>query len=257
LKHYYNIVFTAILLVIAYTVLGNTIWFILASIGILLLFVLILIYGVYQIQWNYFVKAINRGKPIGISLTFDDGPDETYTIQIATMLHQHQISATFFVIGNKAEQHPELLKQLVELGHHIGNHSYSHAYVLPSYSTKKLTADLAHCAHIIHQTIGKKPLLFRPPFGVTTPRYHRAVNKLNLQTIGWSLRSYDTTIKAADDLFHHITPKIKHGDIVLLHDTQEVTLHMLPKLINYCKSNGIKIVSLQELTTVKTYEDAH
>jgi peptidoglycan/xylan/chitin deacetylase (PgdA/CDA1 family) len=159
------------------------------------------------------------------------------------------------VIGSKAEKHPGIIQELHAKGHVIGNHSYSHRNILPGLTTRQLKADLQHGSEVIENSIGRKVRWFRPPFGVTTPRYGRVLRALKMISIGWSLRSMDTVISDPDKLYERIIKRLKPGCIVLLHDTQKAPLQVLPALIEYCRTNGIKIVSLQQLTDLQPYGD--
>jgi len=92
---------------------------------------------------------------------------------------------------------------------------------------------------------GKKIELFRPPFGVTNPRYAKVLPQLRLKSIGWSLRSYDTISKDAPRLLKRLQSKIRPGQILLLHDTVPITAQILPDLIQYCKERKISIVKIE------------
>ncbi|MBC7864934.1 MAG: polysaccharide deacetylase family protein, partial [Bacteroidia bacterium] len=188
-----------------------------------------------------------KGFNDGLALTFDDGPDLETTPKILEILRTKNVKATFFVIGKKAEQFPEVLKTIDKEGHLIANHSYQHSYFIGTFGTKKLTEDIEKCSAIIEKIIGKKPLFFRPPFGVTNPRYLRALKKLNLASIGWSGRSFDTVNKSKNLLVKRVKKSLNTTEILLFHDTQKVTVEALPEIIEYCKEKGIKIVPLQEL----------
>jgi len=91
--------------------------------ALIFLYLTITALGSYQIKWNYFIKSVNTGKPEGISLTFDDGPDPKVTKKILDVLELAGAKATFFVIGKKAEQYPDIINLIVSKGHTIGNHS--------------------------------------------------------------------------------------------------------------------------------------
>ncbi len=210
-------------------------------------YLLVTAYGVFQIKANYFVQSINKGNQAGIALTFDDGPDPEFTPKILEILDAHQLPATFFIIGKKAEAQPELVKEIARRGHLIGNHSYSHTPQLTVSLKKNLEADFRRCNDIIKTLTGAEVRFFRPPFGVTNPRYAKVLKKLDLQSVGWSLRSFDTVIKDPQRLLRRITKKLENGSIVLLHDTQAINLQTLPGLIRFCEENGIKILPLNEL----------
>ncbi|ACT93210.1 polysaccharide deacetylase family protein [Dyadobacter fermentans] len=227
-------------------------WIVLAAIA--LLFVSVTAYGSAQIQANYFLKSINRGKIRAISLTFDDGPDPDSTPRILDTLLENNLKATFFVIGRKAVSHPELLRRIVEEGHTIANHSYSHHYLIALFSTQKLQTDIQRCNDAIRDITGHVPLFFRPPFGVTNPRYAAVLKDLQMQSIGWSLRSMDTRAKNKYQLIRKIISKLKAKDIVLLHDHLPLTADTLPDIIGHCREMGIKIEPLPRLIGKEPYE---
>ena len=254
MKHNIAITITSITLLFIVFFLHEIVYFKWLIVGIILLFFIFIAIGTSFIQLNYFVKSINKGKNKGIALTFDDGPDKEITAQILAILEKENIKATFFVIGNKIEENAALLKKINNEGHTIGNHSYSHNNQLTLYSTKKLKEDLIKCTQLIEEVIGKKPLFFRPPFGVTTPRYRRALRQLNMHSIGWTIRSFDTQSKNKEVLYKKITKQISDGSILLFHDTQKITVEVLPSIIQFCKVNGINIVPLQELINIQPYE---
>jgi peptidoglycan-N-acetylglucosamine deacetylase len=227
-------------------------WLVLA--GIALLFISVTAYGSAQIQANYFVKSINKGRTKAIALTFDDGPDPDSTPRILDTLLENDLKATFFVIGKKAVNHPGLLRRIVDEGHTIANHSYSHHYLIALFSTQKLRTDIQHCNEAIRDITGKEPVFFRPPFGVTNPRYAAVLKDLKMQSIGWSLRSMDTRAKNKYQLINTIISKLKPKDIVLLHDRLSLTAETLPDVIGHCREMGIKIEPLPRLIGKEPYE---
>lgn len=220
-----------------------------------LLFLLITAYGAYEIRFNYFLESVNKGSSDKLVLTFDDGPDPIITPKILQILKENGVKATFFLIGNRAAEYPELVRQIYEEGHEIGNHSYCHSYNLGFFSEKKLRQDLERCSEVLTSLLAKKVLFFRPPFGVTNPRYARVVKQLGLNSVGWSLRSLDTKIKSKDALLMRITSTMQKGDIILLHDTQEVTLEILPLFFEFCTQNGFQFRTLSESTGLPAYSD--
>ena len=219
---------------------------------VLVLFVVIVL-GVSFIQFNYFVKSINKGDNKEISFTFDDGPNPETTPQVLAILACENIKATFFVIGHQLEENKALLLKIHNEGHTIGNHSYCHTKKLTLFSTIHLMNDIEKCSVAIEKIIHHKPLLFRPPFGITTPRYQRALKHLDMKSIGWNIRSFDTIAKNKKALYKKITRKISDGSIILFHDTQQITVDVLPEIIQFCKTNGITIVPLPELINTRAY----
>lgn len=221
--------------------------------SVLAIYISIVVYGSSQIQANYFVNSINKGDNDGIALTFDDGPHSEITPKILEVLAIEKVKAAFFVIGKNAEQYPELVREIIQGGHTIANHSYCHSNSLGFFSESKLKKDFEKCNSIILKIIGRQPVFFRPPFGVTNPRYANVLKRLNLLSIGWNVRSMDTTVKSKDTLLAKITTSIEKGSIVLLHDTKQITLETLPLVIQYCKNKNIKIVPLPELINKEAY----
>ncbi|QRR00930.1 polysaccharide deacetylase family protein [Dyadobacter sandarakinus] len=211
-------------------------------------------YGAFNIGSNYFLKSVNKGERRAIALTFDDGPDPVTTPDILATLKRHDVRAAFFVIGKKAAAYPHLVRQIDEDGHIIANHSYSHSYWIGFFSKDRLQSDLAKCRDVVYQTIGKKPVYFRPPFGVTNPRYAAVMEELGLQSVGWSLRSLDTRASNKYQLISRILSRLKKKDIVLLHDTLKVTAESLEDIILHCQQKGIRIESLPRLIRKEAYE---
>ena len=223
--------------------------------GIAVLYLAAVAYGSLNIQSNYFLTSINKSKKKSISLTFDDGPDPDITPKILDILSEKGVRATFFVIGKKAETQPDLIRRIISEGHIIGNHSYSHSYFLGFFSNSRLRGDIEKANQIIVDIIEKKTLYFRPPFGVTNPRYRRVLKELGMTSIGWSLRSLDTRAKTKYQLIDRVLTNVKKKDIVLLHDNQQVTLDALEDIIEHFKQKGLKMEALPKVIDIKPYEE--
>ncbi|TKT90934.1 polysaccharide deacetylase family protein [Dyadobacter frigoris] len=211
-------------------------------------------YGSFQIRANYFVKSIHKGNKKSVAFTFDDGPDPEITPRILAVLKEKGVKATFFVIGEKAEKYPDLLRQIDEEGHIVANHSYSHNHLIGFFSKKRLNQDLTHCNEAIIAALGKSPVFFRPPFGVTNPRYANVLKGLKMQSIGWSLRSFDTRAKNKYQLIEKVISNLKRRDIVLLHDNRAVTADALEDLIEHCFNKNIEIQPLSIIINKEPYE---
>ncbi len=227
-------------------------WFLIIT--YILLFGALVSLGSYFIGLNFFVRSEQKGA--GIVFTFDDGPAPEFTPQILDILKKYNVKAIFFIIGKEAEKHPELLKRIDAEGHLIGNHSYSHSNFIPFFRAKKLQNDFEKSRTIIGGIINKKPNYIRPPFGVTSPRYTKMMRKVNFVSVGWSFRSYDTTENDAAVLARKTLQAIAKNDkaILLFHDTMEVTVKALPKILEKLKSNGTEIASLSASIKTLPYE---
>jgi len=223
---------------------------------LLVLFITVTSIGAFHIRWNYFLTSVHKSSNSDekqIAITFDDGPNAEYTRKALALLEQHQAKATFFCIGRNVAKNPEILKEVYEKGHAIGNHSYIHANEYGFYSTAKIKEDITKNTELISKVIGETPVLFRPPFGVTNPKIARAIKALKLTSIGWSVRTYDTQAKSAAKVLERILPKIENGAILLLHDTSELSITVLEQLLLFLDENKIKAVTVGELLNIKTY----
>ena len=221
-------------------------------------FLVVAIIGSANIKWNYHIKSTHRGDIPGVVLTFDDGPHPENTPKILDILKYFDVKATFFVIGKQVEKYPDLLKEIDKQGHTIGNHSYSHQSTLPLFFPKKLRRDFDECNLLIARLIKKIPLFIRPPFGATSPFYFRMMRKSPYQSIGWTVRSFDTVEKDKTKILDRIlnaTSQQKEAHTVLLHDTQEITVELLPLLLEEFNKKGTKVVSLSETLNKSAYEN--
>lgn len=213
--------------------------------------------GSFNISLNYFLKANHHNHNTDkneIALTFDDGPHPEFTPNILSLLKSENAKASFFLIGKNAEKYPDLVKQIIAEGHVIGSHSYAHTNNYGFLSRNKVTKDIMKSQKLLFEITNKGVQFFRPPFGVTNPNIARAVKNLSLKTFGWSVRSYDTVAKNPEVVFNKISQKIKKGDIVLLHDTSELTVDVLEKLLAYLKTKNMKAVTLSTLFNSDSYD---
>jgi peptidoglycan/xylan/chitin deacetylase (PgdA/CDA1 family) len=207
------------------------------------LFLIVQFFGAYFIGLNFHLTSINHlnTSEKKVLLTFDDGP-HTNTIRVLEVLKKYHIHAVFFVIGKNIIGNEDIVKQIVADGHHIGNHSFSHDNLIDVWSTEKVAKDFSDCQQII-QSYQKDSKLFRPPYGVTNPNIARAVKTLHLQSIGWNIRSYDTSIKEVDKIKGRVLSQLKPGAIILLHDRLDCMPELLENLIPAIKEKGYEFAS--------------
>jgi len=195
---------------------------------------------------------INTDKKL-LSITFDDGPDPLHTSAILDILQRQNIKATFFVIGKHVAGNEHLLLRAIREGHEIGNHSFSHSKFwdfMPAYHIRE---DIHQAEELVHQVTGIRTRLFRPPYGVINPMVHNAIRKTEYKVIAWSLRSFDTMVRDEQKLLKRISSGIKPGSIILLHDTQAVTVKILEPLIKQLKMDGYCFATLEETIKIKPY----
>ena len=207
--------------------------------------------GSFNIRWNYFLRAKNHFSESNnsIYLTFDDGPNEEFTPKVLELLKVHHAKATFFCIGENIQKHPKVFQQIIDEGHSIGNHSFSHKPSFGFLSTKAVTEDIKKTQTLMKEEFNLETKLFRPPFGITNPNIAKAVETLNLETIGWSVRSFDTFFKNPEMIVKMIKPQIKNGSVVLLHDKSQSSVALLELLLMELKNYSITSVNLPVTTS--------
>ncbi len=250
--HWVNSIF--ILLVILLFIFKVPVYiFILLIFGWLILTII----GSFHMRWNYHVNALNfnaQVKQNAIAITFDDGPHPEYTPQILAILQQYNAKATFFCIGKEIEKHPELFKKMVEDGHVVGNHSFSHSNHFGFFTSSKVIDELNQTKKLINKIIRKNCTLFRPPFGVTNPAIKKAIRQTNSHVIGWNKRSLDTKIKDPEKIYHRITKGLKAGDVILLHDTNERAVSVLEQLLLFLQKNQLETITIDKLFEIEAYD---
>lgn len=220
-----------------------------------IVYVSLIAYGSYYVNSGFFVNVICEGNrnEKKIALSFDDGPAVNYTPAMLELLRQQNIKAAFFCIGNRIRGNENIVKQIAEQGHLIGNHSYSHHYLFDLFSSKKMLNDLQQMDTSLQQVLPIRPRLFRPPYGVTTPGMKKALRNGNYTAVGWDVRSLDTVIKDEKKLLNKVLAAIKPGSIILFHDTSKTTLAILPHVIAHALAAGYEFVRLDELINKEAY----
>jgi len=212
--------------------------------------------GSLHIRWNYHLKSLISNYKIEgnqVSITFDDGPHPKFTPKVLELLKEHNVKASFFCIGKNIEKHPELFRQIINEGHTIGNHTYSHSNGIGFMKTSNLILEMQQTNAVIKKITGLNAKLFRPPFGVTNPRIKRAITTVGLQSIAWSIRSLDTTSKSKESILNSISKRLTKGDVVLLHDTSDKSVEILEQLLLFLKQNKMEAVTVATLFNIKAY----
>jgi peptidoglycan/xylan/chitin deacetylase (PgdA/CDA1 family) len=231
----------------------NWYWFL---VFLVVRFIIILI-GSSLIFLNFHVKAFCNNAfetQQNIAITFDDGPSPN-TLLVLDLLKKHEVKATFFCVGKNIEKHPELLTKIIQEGHIVGNHSYSHSPFFDFFRKKRVLHELENTNAIIQKITGKNVRFFRPPYGVTNPSIRKALEVTKHQVIGWNIRSMDGLIKSESLIYKRIINRISPGAIILMHDTTLESVNVLEKVLLFLKENKYKVVSLEQLLNIKAYEN--
>ena len=196
--------------------------------------------------WGIFLKSQCRVNTSlkEIALTFDDGPHSEHTTELLDLLKGKEIKAAFFVIGENAEKYPEIIKRIVAEGHVLGIHSFYHKPSFTIFSRQAVIDDLTRCKKSIEEISQTKVTLFRPPYGVTNPNIAAAVKFLELQSVGWSIRSFDTTGRPEKRILKKVEKALSPGAIILLHDRLPNCTSLVGNLLNLLDERGYKVVRL-------------
>lgn len=186
-----------------------------------------------------------------VALTFDDGPTE-HTDEILSTLKKYDIKATFFLIGNEIEKNSEEAKKIMEAGHQIGNHTFSHERMIfktPSF----VKEELEKTNQFIREIGYEGEIDFRPPNGkklIVTPYY---VNKMGMDTITWNLEP-DTYYTEPEDKINYVKDNVEEGSIILFHPMYDETgkeLKAIEGTIKELVKDGYKFVTVSELKQMR------
>jgi len=195
----------------------------------------------------------------GICLTFDDGPDDTITPQILDILKEYEAKATFFLVGEKAEQYPQLARQITEMGHEVGEHCYRHILPWTSGPIKSLV-EIFNAKCVIEQfCLSGKPILYRPPYG-----------KLNLvlllylwwarrKIVFWNVDPKDYHQESGQKIAQFVIDRLKPGSVILLHDCKgdggsscSATVSALRLILEEIKHQKLRLLTARELLKISS-----
>lgn len=205
-------------------------------------------------NWTRLPDAAARCKEI--ALTIDDGPDPVVTPQVLEILDRFQVKATFFCIGNKAAQYPELCREIIQRGHAVENHSQQHRHHFSLLGLDGFTREIAAAQETLSGITGVRPKFFRAPAGLRNPFLEPALNRLGLRLVSWSVRGFDTQVKEANKVKNKLLTGLFPGAILLMHDgnaartktSVPVILVVLPSLLEAAHKQGLHFVTLAEAT---------
>src|SRR5215475_13722908 len=205
-------------------------------------------------QW--FGKAFHGLTPGGkqIALTFDDGPNDPYTLALLDVLGKHGVLATFFLIGRYLRQAPQIVRQVAKAGHALGNHTFSHPMLIFQ-SGGQIRQEISDCRNAIGDAVGEHSNLFRPPWGGRRPIVFRVVRELGLEPVMWNVNGYDWNAPSADYIGQRVARRIQGGDVVLLHDGSHAafgadrskTIQAVDQLISRYLAEGYHFVRIPEM----------
>jgi peptidoglycan/xylan/chitin deacetylase (PgdA/CDA1 family) len=186
-----------------------------------------------------------------VALTFDDGPHGTLTPKLLDILKEKQAKVTFFVMGIKAELHPEILKRATSEGHEIANHVWDHP-VLSKLTHDKVRDQISRTNTAIKDAIGKLPTTMRPPYGNTNKKLNEYLtNTEKLDVIMWSLDTNDWKRPSSKEIVKRVMDKVKPGTVILCHDIHPGTIEAMPALIEALTQQGYSLRTVTELVEMQ------
>ena len=188
-----------------------------------------------------------------MALTFDDGPYPPYTGRLLDVLKEKKIRATFFLVGEQAGMHPDLVRRMVDEGHTVGLHAFRHRDFLKLTEEEK-EKDLQQGKEILQSITGKEPNYWRPPHGFRDSSVMKIASAKDLQVVNWSVIPRDWTGIDKQEIYNRVMDKAEDGAIVLLHDgdsplykaSRQATVDAVGPLIDSLREKGYHLVSLEE-----------
>jgi peptidoglycan-N-acetylglucosamine deacetylase len=198
-------------------------------------------------------SAVHVDEPY-IAMTFDDGPHATLTPKLLDLLAARHIKATFFVLGECVEQNPEVLRRAAREGHEIGNHSWSHPQ-FTRLSDEAIRSQLRRTDDAIKAITGKRPTLFRPPYGAISARQKKWIHdEFGYEIILWDVDPLDWKDPGPMTVCNRIQRETRPGSIVLSHDIHRGTVEAMPATLEQLQTKHFKFVTVSELLGLATPE---
>ncbi len=265
---------------------------ILCILAIVLSIIVFMVWASASIRSGVYVRAFCREKTDRkvVYLTFDDGPHPPETERVLDVLRERGARATFFLIGSKVSGNEAVLRRMLEEGHALGLHTYSHAGTFPLLSFDKMLADVNEGKRAVESVAGKKISLFRPPFGVTNPTISKVIRTLGLQTVGWDVRSFDTMFCKSSEhsckssehsckqsgysckqsehsckqsghdwyvpVVERIMKQVRPGSVILLHDRLDGASELLALLLDSLAASGYDFTTALPNTLISSSDSS-
>ncbi len=181
-----------------------------------------------------------------VAFSFDASWGAERTERILDILDQYSIKTTFFLTGFWVEEYPQYVKLISDRGHEIGNHTYSHPH-LGSATEEQIKEELLKVEQMIEQLTGRRPDLFRAPFGEYNNQIIAVAGQLGYSTIQWSIDSLDWQNLTREEIVQRVNHRAHKGAIILFHNNGLYTADALPEIINYYQRHGYSILPISKL----------
>jgi cellulose synthase/poly-beta-1,6-N-acetylglucosamine synthase-like glycosyltransferase/peptidoglycan/xylan/chitin deacetylase (PgdA/CDA1 family) len=211
---------------------------------------------VFGFESNGERASLDSSEPRAVALTFDDGPDPEFTPRVLNVLRRERVPAAFFIVGSRAQAHPELVRRIFAEGHVLGNHTYTHVN-LATAGPLRTRLELNATQRLIEALIGRRTVLFRPPYmcdpDAQMKRGREPIGQAGEQgyvTVAASIDSRDWFHRSADEIVQQCLQTRGQGGVILLHDgggDRSATVRALPELIRRLRARGYRFVGLHDL----------
>ena len=178
-----------------------------------------------------------------IAITFDDGPNSTWTPKLLSGLKERGVKASFFVIGEKAGQNPDIIKRMFEEGHVVGNHTYTHVQ-LTRLNDVQACEEITKTNDIIKEITGTYPQFIRPPFGSWNDNLECGITMFPVM---WTIDTLDWTTENTDKVVNKAVSQARDNAIILLHDNYESSVDAALRIVDELKEKGYEFVTVEEL----------
>jgi peptidoglycan/xylan/chitin deacetylase (PgdA/CDA1 family) len=193
-----------------------------------------------------------------VALTFDDGPNPPWTQRILSALSDRHVSATFFLVGDAVEAHPELARAEADAGYEVGAHSWDHASDLDQRQAADFDADVQRMNAAFERALGAQPALYRAPFGHTSETMLERLRAAGYVSVGWDVDSRDWSDDTADQIVASVLDGVHPNAIVLMHDggrgsgnpDRSQTVAALPRIIDGLRARGYELTTVSALSGV-------
>lgn len=185
-----------------------------------------------------------------VALTFDDGPSGRFTRKLLDGLQSRDAHATFFLCGYRLEQYPDLAQKILESGHEIGIHGFSHK-AMNTMCEKEILSEIEKTGLLLP---GCEPVLFRPPGGLTTDAVISAAAQKNLAILSWSVDPKDWALHDACTVISRTVGKVGDGDVILLHDMSDSSVDAALCIVDALTKQGFQFVTVSELAAIRNAE---
>jgi peptidoglycan-N-acetylglucosamine deacetylase len=213
--------------------------------------------GIFHPRFPLFGPVVWHGRrdQQRVAMSFDDGPHPDFTPRVADALKAVQAKATFFCVGKNLEAHPGVARALLEAGHELANHTFTHDTKRDLFSQSRLQKDIERCQQTL-ATFVRPPAMYRPAVGIKNPPVHAAAKALGLTVVTWSDAARDGAWEFSEAAARKLAARAQGGDILALHDgvigehqrpRREATLRHLPVLLAALRDRGFELSTVSSV----------